>query len=343
MSDVVLVTDAWQPQINGVVRTLETTIIELEKLGLDTAVVSPQGFKTVAMPTYPEIRLAVTRPSTVAGAIERAKPRYLHIATEGPLGYMARKWCLANEFPFTTSYHTRFPEYVKARAPVPLSWSYRWVRRFHNGGVGCMVSNATLERELGERGFTNLYQWTRGVDAELFNPDEPPALDLPRPVFMYVGRVSVEKNIEAFLSLDLPGTKVVVGDGPALAELKARHGDAVFTGARTGRELTACYTSADVFVFPSKTDTWGLVLMEALACGVPVAAYPIMGPRDVIGADGPGVLDDDLRAAALAALDIGRDRCRAYSLGYSWAASAKQFLDNIIAANDAAVERARAA
>jgi glycosyltransferase involved in cell wall biosynthesis len=206
-----------------------------------------------------------------------------------------------------------------------------------------MVSNATLERELGERGFTNLYQWTRGVDAELFNPDEPPALDLPRPVFMYVGRVSVEKNIEAFLSLDLPGTKVVVGDGPALAELKARHGDAVFTGARTGRELTASYTSADVFVFPSKTDTWGLVLLEALACGVPVAAYPIMGPRDVIGADGPGVLDDDLRAAALAALDIGRDRCRAYSLGYSWAASAKQFLDNIIAANDAAVERARAA
>jgi len=258
----------------------------------------------------------------------------MHIATEGPLGMVARRWCARNDFGYTTSYHTRFPEYVRARAPVPLSWSYSFVRSFHNGGIGCMVSNSTLEKELAGRGFRNLLRWVRGVDTVTFNPDEPPALpDLPRPVFLYVGRVAVEKNIEAFLDLDLPGTKVVVGDGPALASLRSRYPDVVFTGGKSGRELTAHYTSADVFVFPSLTDTWGLVQMEALACGVPVAAFPAMGPLDVIGDSGAGVLDHDLRQAALAALEVPREVCRPHALTYSWEASVKQFFENVQRAN----------
>lgn len=335
MKRLVLVTDAWHPQVNGVVRTLETTIRELEKLDVATTAVTPQPYRTVPLPSYSEIRLAVARPSRVHAEIEAAKPDFVHIATEGPLGFMARSWCLANGMGYTTSYHTRFPEYVAARWPVPVGWSYRYVRWLHNSGVGCMVSNSTLERELTARGFRKLYHWMRGVDAEAFNPDEPPALaDLKRPVFMYVGRVSVEKNIEAFLKLDLPGTKVVVGDGPALPSLRQRYPEAVFTGERHGRELTACYTSADVFVFPSLTDTWGLVLMEALACGVPVAAFPIMGPIDVIGESGVGVLDWDLRKACLDALDIPRDACRAYAMNFTWAESARQFLKNVMDAND---------
>ena len=335
MKRLVLVTDAWHPQVNGVVRTLETTIHELRKLDVETIPVTPQSYRTVPLPTYSEIRLAVTRPSRVAAEMEAARPDFVHIATEGPLGFMARGWCLRNGMGYTTSYHTRFPDYGPARRQVPLGLSYRFVRRLHNSGVGCMVSNSTLERELRARGFQNIYQWIRGVDADAFNPDEPPALrDLPRPIFMYVGRVSVEKNIEAFLSLDLPGTKVVVGAGPALEPLKAKYRDVVFTGTKHGRELTAHYTSADVFVFPSLTDTWGLVLMEALACGVPVAAYPIMGPADVIGDSGVGILDQDLRKACLAALDIPRDACRAHALKYSWEASARQFLDNVLDANE---------
>jgi glycosyltransferase involved in cell wall biosynthesis len=335
MKRLALVTDAWYPQVNGVVRTLETTINELAKLDVETVAVTPQNYKTVPMPTYSEIRLAVTLPSRVGAEMEAARPDFVHIATEGPLGFMARSWCLNNGMSYTTSYHTRFPEYVAARLPVPLGLSYRFVRRLHNSGVGCMVSNTTLERELRARGFRRIYQWLRGVDAESFNPDVPPALrDLPRPIFMYVGRVSVEKNIEAFLDLDLPGTKVVVGDGPATTQLKEKYKDVLFTGNKHGEELTAHYTSADVFVFPSLTDTWGLVLMEALACGVPVAAYPIMGPRDVLGDSGVGVLDWDLRKAALAALDVPRDACRAHALKYSWAESAKQFLDNVVHANE---------
>jgi glycosyltransferase involved in cell wall biosynthesis len=248
---------------------------------------------------------------------------------------VARRWCRKRDFGYTTSYHTRFPEYIRARMPVPLSWSYRFVRSFHNAGIGCMISNTTLERELASRGFRNLMRWIRGVDTEAFNPDVPPALpDLPRPVFIYVGRVAVEKNISAFLELDLPGTKLVVGDGPERASLQQRYPDAVFVGSKTGEELTAHYTSADVFVFPSLTDTWGLVQMEALACGVPVAAFPAMGPVDVIGHSGTGILDEDLGRAAREALKIPRDRCREYALGFSWEASARQFLENLHIAND---------
>lgn len=338
MKRLVLVSDAWHPQVNGVVRTLETTIRELEKLGVETTTITPQSYPTVPMPTYSEIRLAITRPSKVHAAIDAARPDFVHIATEGPLGFMGRSWCLANGMGYTTSYHTRFPEYVAARLPVPLGWSYGFVRRLHNSGVGCMVSNSTLERELTARGFERLYQWVRGVDSDTFNPDVPPALtDVKRPIFMYVGRVSVEKNIEAFLKLDLPGTKVVVGDGPALATLRQRFPDVLFTGAKHGEELTAHYTSADVFVFPSLTDTWGLVLMEALACGVPVAAYPIMGPIDVIGDTDVGRLDWDLRKACLDALDIPRDTCRAYAMAFSWEASARQFWQNVEDANDSFV------
>jgi len=334
MTTLALVTDAWHPQVNGVVRTLDTTRAELEKLGVNVAMITPEPYRTVPMPTYPEIRLAVTRPAAVHKAIDDAHPDYVHIATEGPLGMMARSWCRRNGVAYTTSYHTRFPEYIRARAPVPLSWSYALVRRFHNGGVGCMVSNETLERELAGRGFRRLVRWVRGVDTQLFNPDVPPALtDVPRPIFLYVGRVSVEKNINAFLDLELPGTKVVVGDGPSLQALRARYPSVLFTGAKSGRELTAHYTSADVFVFPSLTDTWGLVQMEALACGVPVAAFPTMGPLDVIGTSGTGVLDWDLRRAALDAMEIPRERCRDYAATFSWEASVRQFWKNLQDAN----------
>jgi len=258
----------------------------------------------------------------------------VHIATEGPLGLMARAWCARHRRNFTTSYHTRFPEYVRARMPVPLSWTYAAVRRFHNSGAACMVSNEMLEQELAGRGFRNLARWIRGVDTDAFNPDVPPALtNLPRPVFLNVGRISVEKNIEAFLSLDLPGTKVVVGGGPALPQLRRRYPDTVFPGSKSGRELTAYYTSADVFVFPSLTDTWGLVQMEALACGVPVAAFPTMGPLEVVGMDGPGVLSNDLRAAALGALGIPREACRAHAMKISWEVSVREFWHNVERAN----------
>lgn len=333
---LLLVTDAWHPQVNGVVTTLQITVQRLERLGVEAIPLTPDGFRTLPMPTYPEIRLSLASPTTIRRRIEKIAPDYVHIATEGPLGMLARKWCLSAGHPYTTSYHTRFPEYIAARAPVPLSWSYSFVRRFHNAGAGCMVSNSTLERTLTERGFTNLYHWVRAVDHELFRPDVPPALNLPGPVFMYVGRVSVEKNIQAFLELDLPGTKVVVGAGPALADMKARYPDTVFTGPKFGDELVAHYTSADVFVFPSLTDTWGLVLLEAMAAGVPVAAFPIMGPIDVVGDSQCGVLDNDLKKAALAALDIPRDRCRAYAETFSWDASVQQFFDNVRAANESA-------
>ena len=336
MSKLALISDAWHPQVNGVVRTLDTTREELEKLGVSVAMITPEPFRTIPMPTYPEIRLTVARPSTIHRMIDDAAPDYVHIATEGPLGMMGRSWCRKNGVGYTTSYHTRFPEYIRARVPVPLSVSYAMVRRFHNDGVGCMVSNATLESELASRGFRRLVRWVRGVDTAVFNPDEPPApelVNLPRPIFLSVGRVSVEKNINAFLNLDLPGTKVVVGDGPSLNALRTKYPDVVFTGNKIGRELTAQYTAADVFVFPSLTDTWGLVQMEALACGVPVAAFPTMGPLDVIADSGTGVLSWDLRQASLDALHISREACRAYALQFSWESSVAQFWENLQDAN----------
>lgn len=326
---VLIATDAWHPQVNGVVRSLEHLAQEAPAFGAEIAFLTPDAFHTVPMPTYREIRLAFALPWRVRRMIDDLKPDFIHIATEGPIGLSTRHVCLADGHVFTTSYHTRFPEYLAARAPVPERWSYAAIRRFHNAGAATMVSSPTLERDLAARGFRNLMRWSRGVDADVFRPRAQRPHAFPGPVFLYVGRVSVEKNIEAFLSLDLPGTKVIVGDGPARAQLAARYPQAHFLGVKTGDELAAVYASADVFVFPSVTDTFGIVLLEALASGLPIAAFPVMGPVDVVGDSGTGALDHDLRAAALSALEIPRDLCRSHALTFNWRASARQFLDNI--------------
>lgn len=333
---VALVTDAWFPQINGVVRTLSLVKQELEAMGHRLSVFAPHQFKTLPCPTYPEIRLALLQGGRLRRRLGEDRPQAIHIATEGPLGMAARSFCLSRKLPFTTSYHTRFPEYVSARFPVPTAWGYRVMRWFHRPSAGVMVATQSLRDELADRGFGNLQTWSRGVDLTLFRPRpelfdgcEAP-YDLPRPVFLFVGRVAVEKNIEAFLKLDLPGSKLVVGDGPQLPELKRRYPDAHFAGAKQGEDLARHYAAADVFVFPSLTDTFGLVLLEALASGLPVAAYPVTGPKDVIGPDpAAGVLDEDLGRAARAALSLDRTHARAYAERFSWRATAELFLTNL--------------
>ncbi|HYE49682.1 MAG TPA: glycosyltransferase family 1 protein [Azospirillaceae bacterium] len=326
---ILIVTDAWFPQVNGVVRTLDTTRRELEAMGHAVEVIGPDRFRTVPLPTYPGIRVALRPGPKLARLMDGAGPDAVHISTEGPLGFAARRYCLRRRIPFTTAYHTRFPEYVRDRAPVPLALGYAVVRRFHAPSAAVMVATPSIERELVRRGFRNVRHWSRGVDTELFRPRPKDFLDLPRPVFLSVGRVAVEKNLEAFLSLDLPGTKLVVGDGPQLAELRRRFPDAVFAGARHGEDLARHFAAADVFVFPSRTDTFGLVLLEAMASGLPAAAYPVPGPLDVVGGSDTGVLDEDLGRAALAALAIPAEACRAHALRYSWRAAAEQFLDNL--------------
>lgn len=335
MTRITVVTDAWHPQVNGVVRSIERTNAELVAMGAHVTMVTPDLFRTLPLPSYPEIRVAISTYRRVAREIERGQPSYVHIATEGPLGLKARAWCRRHGMPYTTSYHTRFPEYVAARLPVPQSWLYALVRRFHNGGAGCMVATDTLAAELSARGFRNLMRWGRGIDAELFRPRpaEDSVFDLPRPIFLNVGRVAVEKNLEAFLDLDLPGSKVVVGDGPQRASLAKRYPDVHFAGIKVGEDLARAYASADVFVFPSRTDTFGNVLLEALASGLPVAAYPVMGPLDVLGDSDAGLLDEDLRAACLGALALDRSAARELALKFSWRRAALQFLDNIRLAN----------
>jgi len=327
---ILLVTDAWVPQINGVVRTWQRLIQEAEALGHPFEVISPDPFRTVPCPSYPEIRLALFPGRKLAQRLKAFKPEAIHIATEGPLGQAARSYCLRHHLPFTTSYHTRFPEYFAARLPVPLSLGYWLMRRFHSASDAVLVATQTIRDDLEERGFPNVTEWTRGVDTELFRPRNDHALDLPRPIYLYVGRVAVEKNIEAFLKLDIPlGTKVVVGDGPQRAELEARYPKVVFTGAKEGEELARHYASGNVFVFPSRTDTFGLVMLEALASGLPVAAYPVPGPLDVVNGSGVGVLDEDLGYAVQRALAIPSERCRAHAMRYSWSACAAQFLENL--------------
>ncbi|MCD7060333.1 glycosyltransferase family 4 protein [Pelagibacterium xiamenense] len=323
---VLLVTDAWHPQVNGVVRSLERLRENLWERGLTVNVLSPEGFWTVPMPSYGEIRLCLVNPRNVRKSIEALRPDTIHIATEGPLGGHVRRLCIKKGLPFSTSYHTQFPEYIRARLPVPLGWSYSYLRWFHEAADVCLVPTQTVADRLAARGIANTVIWSRGVDARLFNPDKRTDLGLEGPIFLYVGRVAVEKSVEDFLALDLPGTKVIVGDGPSRARLEREYPDAVFTGHLRGVELARYFASADVFVFPSRTDTFGLVLLEALASGTPVAAYPVPGPLDVVAESGTGVLSEDLRHAALAALAIPRRVCRAYASGFSWEESSAQFL-----------------
>ena len=325
---ITIVTDAWKPQVNGVVRTLGRTSDELRSRGHAVDIVSPLDFKSLPCPTYPEIRLSLNV-WHIDRRLADLAPDAVHIATEGPLGWAARRWCLRRGYAFTTAYHTRFPEYVGLRFAVPLGASYALLRRFHDAAARVMVATPSIERDLRERGFKNLARWSRGVDTDIFRPGERDWLDLPRPIFLHVGRVAVEKNIKAFLDLDLPGSKLVIGDGPQLEELRREYPGVGFTGLLDDAELARHYAAADVFVFPSKTDTFGLVLLEALASGVPVAAYPAPGPIDVLGDAPVGAIDEDLRSAALRALDAKSGECRAHALRYSWAAATDQFLSTL--------------
>ncbi len=329
--NIVIVTDAWHPQVNGVVRTLETVGRELAALGHLVTFVTPDRFTTIPCPTYPEIRLALFPRRRLARLIEAAQPCAIHIATEGPLGFAARSYCKAKGLPFTTAVHTKFPEYLHARTRIPLDLSYAAMRWFHGGATRVMVATESLRRELEARGFQNLVAWTRGVDVDLFRPRDSKQdfLPLPRPLWLYVGRVAVEKNIGAFLDLDLPGTKMVVGEGPQLATLTRKYPKVKFVGPKFGDDLARHYAASDVFVFPSRTDTFGLVLLEALACGLPVAAYPVTGPRDVVGGTAVACLDEDLVRAAETALTIDPAACRQFALGFSWRASAEQFARNL--------------
>lgn len=333
---LLIVTDAWHPQVNGVVRSIENTNRELARMGVTVSMLTPEGFRSIPCPTYPEIRLSLASYRRVAAAIEATQPSYVHIATEGPLGLTARRWCVRNGMQFSTTYHTRFPEYVAARLPIPKSWLYAFIRWFHNGGFGCMVATPSLAAELAAKGVNNLLPWSRGIDANLFRPQgqEETPFGLQRPIFMTVGRVATEKNLPAFLDLDLPGSKVVVGGGPDLEDLKKRYPHILFTGAKFGEELAQAYAQGDVFVFPSVTDTFGNTILEALASGVPVAAYPVTGPADILGGStDAGAVDTDLKAACIRALSCSREAARALALTYSWEAATRQFLDNIRIAN----------
>jgi glycosyltransferase involved in cell wall biosynthesis len=331
---IMIVTDAWAPQTNGVVRTLGQTIGWLRRFGHDVRTLTPGDFRSIACPTYPEIRLSLFPSKKVRSTILDFAPQALHIATEGPLGLSARKFCLTEGLRFTTSYHTQFPQYLRARFPIPIQTSYRVLRRFHGAGARCMVSTASLRKELAAYGFKNLASWQRGVDTEVFKPGPKDFLDLPRPIAAYVGRVAVEKNIGAFLGMPWPGSKIVIGDGPARARLEQQYPDATFAGYRFGEHLASTLAAADVMVFPSRTDTFGLVNLESMACGVPVAAYPVTGPIDVIEDGVTGALDEDLAKAAWRALRIDPKACRERALSSGWDVSTRQFESNLVPCRD---------
>ena len=322
---IALISDAWSPQVNGVVTTLQTTCAHLHAQGHTVETVTPDQFRHWPCPTYPEIPLAFGCGRKLRARLDAFQPDAIHIATEGPLGLAARAYCQQRKLPFTTSFHTRFSEYVNLRTGLPLSWGYAFLRWFHNASERVMTATPGLVDELKQRGFRNPVLWSRGVDTELFRPRDKGFLDATRPVMLYTGRVAVEKNIEAFLRLDLPGTKVVVGDGPQRQELERKYPDVRFVGYRYGEELAQHMAAADVFVFPSLTDTFGLVMLEALACGVPVAAFPVQGPNDVILDERVGSLDADLAKAIETALALKPEVCREYALRYSWQDCAKLF------------------
>jgi glycosyltransferase involved in cell wall biosynthesis len=322
---LLIATDAWAPQINGVVRTLEHVVRGAERYGCTVEVVSPDRFASIPMPGYPEIRLAFASARRLKRIARAFSPDVVYVATEGPIGLAARRAAMALDLPLATSFHTRFPEYLRARAPIPLRVSYAAMRWFHRPSRAVLVSTESLRAELERRGLKNLTLWSFGVDLSQFAPRAADAARHPRPVFLNVGRLAVEKNLEAFLSLDLPGTKVVVGEGPARAALEKRYPEAIFLGALTGAALAEAYAQADVFVFPSRTDTFGLVTLEALASGVPVAAFPVMGPRDILAGTRAGVLSDDLREAALRCLSLDRAACLKAAAAWRWEASMEQF------------------
>lgn len=334
---ILVVSDAWQPQVNGVVRTLSVVTGKLRDRGDVVEVIGPDRFTTIPTPGYAEIRLALAPRRRLLRMVDAFAPEAVHIATEGPLGWAMRGLCLRRGWRFTTSFHTKFPDYLHARTRIPTAWSWALLRRFHEAGAGTFCATPSLARELSARGFSRVIPWSRGVDLDRFHPGtaahgEPEAWEsLPRPIFLYAGRVAVEKNIEAFLALDLPGSKVVVGDGPQRAALMRRFPAAHFAGWRANGALARSYAAADVFVFPSRTDTFGLVLLEALASGTPVAAYPVTGPLDVIGDAPVGALDEDLRAACLRALAADRTACRAHAERYSWDACAERFRESLVA------------
>lgn len=334
---IMLASDAWEPQVNGVVRTLTRVVSELEAMGHTVEVIHPGQFKTFPLPTYAEIKVAIGVYEPVQERFKAFEPEAVHIATEGPIGLAARRICVEWKLPFTTSYHTRFPEYVSARLPLPLAAGYAYMKWFHKPSGRLMVATPTMREELSRHGFRNISAWSRGVDTEQFHPrreGEPDIFEgLARPIFLNVGRVAVEKNIEAFVALDLPGTKVVVGPGPQLEELKAKYPEVVFKGPKSGAELAAHYACADVFVFPSLTDTFGLVILEAMAAGTPVAAYPAPGPIDLIPGSAAGVLaltaTEGLREACIQAMDLDRTRVRAFAETFSWRACAEDFVKNL--------------
>jgi len=326
---IALITDAWSPQVNGVVRTLQAITGLLAQWGHEVLVISPDQYRSIPCPSYPEIRLALAGGRSVGARIAEFAPDAVHIATEGPLGIAARRHCLNRGLPFTTAYHTQFPDYVAQRTHLPASWFWSYIQWFHRASSGIMVATESVRAELRAHGLERLREWSRGVDLAAFGPGiEPPDLywDLPRPIMLYVGRVAVEKNIEAFLRSAHPGSKVVVGDGPALARLRAEFPEVHFVGRQVGAELAACYAGADVFVFPSRTDTFGLVMIEALACGTPVAAFPVTGPVDVLTPKS-GAMNEDLDKAIARALRLDREACLAHGRSFTWEASARQFLE----------------
>jgi len=326
---IALASDAWAPQTNGVVTTLKATAAMLAQLGHEVHVISPRGLRSIACPSYPEIHLAVAPGAHVARQLRAFRPHAIHVATEGPVGLAVRGYCRARAVPFSTSYHTRYPEYLRARWPIPLAATYAWLRRFHGAAASTLVSSASLQLQLTRRGFQHLHLWRRGVDLNRFRSNlaaHRELAGLPRPIIACAGRLAVEKNLHAFLGLDLPGTKVMIGDGPERAALARRYPRALFTGYRFGDELASLLAGADVLAFPSLTDTFGLVMIEALACGVPVAAFPVAGPIDVIEQGVTGVLHTDLAVAITSALRLDRGVCARRAAGFSWEAATAQFL-----------------
>lgn len=327
---ILIATDAWLPQVNGVVSTLKQTVWQLKARGHDVQMITPLGFSTIACPGYREIRLAMGVGVGVRARFEAFRPDAVHVATEGPIGFGVRAYCRAWGLQFTTSYHTQFPQYLRKRLPIPVSWSYSLLRWFHGAAERCMVSTTSMQQELAERGFRNLVRWQRGVDASVFRPYEKSFLDLPRPIAVYVGRLAVEKNVDAFLGMPWEGSKLVVGDGPDRARLQQMFPRAHFVGYQQGERLARHISAADVMVFPSQTDTFGLVNLEAMACGVPVAAFPVTGPADVIEEGVTGALDWDLAAAARRALRLSPAACRERAERSSWASCTREFETNLV-------------